>query len=123
MTIFLNSLTQHSFNFFVPVIGMSSASSLGLTFVFALYTIGLLGLVFNRKNFIISMLAIEIVYLSVVVSFIILDRTVADAQGMIYALVLLITAASESALGLGILIVLFRFGGSIEFGSYESLGG
>jgi len=62
-------------------------------------------------------------YLGIVTSFTIISVYTFDPVGQIYALTLLILAASESAVGLGMLIVLFRYGNNIEFENYQELRG
>ena len=94
-----------------------------LTLVFFIFLIGLSGLVFNHKNFLLTLFSIEIMYLGITLSFIIVSVTTQDPKGQIYAIVLLIIAAAESAIGLGILIVLYRFGQSINFEDYQELKG
>lgn len=88
-----------------------------------LYAIGLLGRIFNRKNFIVTRRAVELRYLGVITSFIIYGNATRDPRGSIYGLLLVILAACESAVGLGIILVLHRFGGTISFKDYEQLGG
>ena len=80
-------------------------------------------MIFNYKNFLITMMSIELMYLGAITSFVVLGVAAHDARGSIYSLSLLILAACESAIGLGILIVLYRFGRSIGFTSYQQLGG
>jgi NADH-quinone oxidoreductase subunit K len=94
-----------------------------LTLSILILIIGLSGIIFNYKNFLITMLSIELMYLGIITSFIIFSFCIYDPKGQIYALVLLIMAAAESSIGLGILIVLFRFSGSIEFKTYQELKG
>ncbi len=69
------------------------------------------------------MFCIELMYLGITICFIITSISTTDPKGQIYALLLLILAAAESAIGLGILIVLYRFGSSIEFQNYQELKG
>jgi len=69
------------------------------------------------------MLCVELMYFGIVVSFILVGIATYDPKGQIYALILVILAASESAIGLGILIVLYRFGKSIDFIDYQELKG
>jgi NADH:ubiquinone oxidoreductase subunit K len=69
------------------------------------------------------MFCIELMYLGITLCFIIVSISTSDPKGQIYALLLLILAAAESAVGLGILIVLYRFGSSIEFQNYQELKG
>jgi NADH-quinone oxidoreductase subunit K len=90
---------------------------------YLLFLIGLTGIIFNYKNYLITMFCIELMYLGITLCFIIVSISTADPKGQIYALLLLILAAAESAVGLGILIVLYRFGSSIEFQNYQELKG
>jgi NADH:ubiquinone oxidoreductase subunit K len=69
------------------------------------------------------MMSIELMYLGAVSSFVLHGTIAHDTRGLIYGLLFLILAACESAIGLGILIVLYRFGRSIDFSAYEELGG
>ena len=88
-----------------------------------LFLIGLSGIIFNYKNYLVTMFCIELMYLGITVCFIIVSVSTADPKGQIYAILLLILAAAESAIGLGLLIVLYRFGNSIEFQEYQKLKG
>jgi NADH-quinone oxidoreductase subunit K len=90
---------------------------------YLLFLIGLTGIMFNYKNYLVTMFCIELMYLGITLCFIIVSISTADPKGQIYALLLLILAAAESAIGLGILIVLYRFGSSIEFQNYQELKG
>ena len=90
---------------------------------YLLFLIGLTGIIFNYKNYLVTMFCIEIMYLGITVCFIIVSVSTNDPKGQIYAIFLLILAAAESAIGLGILIVLYRFGSSIEFKDYQELKG
>jgi len=94
-----------------------------LFFSFILFTIGLLGIIINTRNFLVTMMCVEIMYLGIILSFIITSVYTGDPKGEIYAIILLILAAAESAIGLGVLIILYRFGNSIEFTSYTELKG
>jgi NADH-quinone oxidoreductase subunit K len=69
------------------------------------------------------MLSIEVMYLGIITGFAILSILTHNYLCQIYALVTLILAASESAVGLGILIVLFKFGRNVDFATYEELKG
>lgn len=80
-------------------------------------------MVFNYKNFLVTMMCVELMYLGAITGFVLYGNVCQDSRGSIYALLLLILAACESAVGLGILIVLHRFGRSITFTDYEELGG
>lgn len=102
-------------------LGMSWTDSLMLFLL--LFFIGLTGIIFNYRNYLVTMLCIEIMYLGITVCFLIVGVSTADPKGQIYALILLIIAAAESAVGLGLLVVLYRFGRSIDFQDYQELKG
>jgi len=86
-----------------------------------LFFIGLTGILFNYKNYLVTMFCIELMYLGITVCFAIVSVSTADPKGQIYSILLLVVAAAESATGLGILIVLYRFGSSINFSDYQEL--
>jgi NADH-quinone oxidoreductase subunit K len=90
---------------------------------YLVFIIGLAGVVFNYQNFLITMLCIELMYLGIVAAFAIIAVFTYDVTGQIYALVTLILAACESAIGLGLLIVLFRYNKSVAFETYQELRG
>jgi len=94
-----------------------------LIFSFFLFFAGILGMIFNYKNFLITMMCVELMYLGAITSFVMYGTACQDSRGSIYGLLLLILAACESAVGLGILIVLYRFGRSVDFSDFEELGG
>lgn len=68
-------------------------------------------------------MSVELRYLGIITSFVLYGQATNDPRGAIYGLLLLIRAACESAIGLGIIIVLYRFGRSIDFAAYQELGG
>lgn len=88
-----------------------------------LFFIGLSGIVFNYRNYLVTMLCIEIMYLGITICFLIVSVATCDPKGQIYGLILLIVAAAESAIGLGVLVVLYKFGNSIDFSDYQELRG
>jgi NADH:ubiquinone oxidoreductase subunit K len=88
---------------------------------YLIFLIGLTGMMFNYKNYLVTMFCIELMYLGITICFVIVSISTADPKGQIYAILLLVLAAAESAIGLGILIVLYRFGGSINFQTYHHL--
>jgi NADH-quinone oxidoreductase subunit K len=94
-----------------------------LIFFFLIFFIGLTGMIFNYRNYLVTMLCIEIMYLGITVCFLIVSTITVDPKGQIYALILLIVAAAESSVGLGLLVVLFKFGKSIDFKDYQELKG
>lgn len=94
-----------------------------LQFSSILFFAGLLGMIYNYKNYLVTMMSVELMYLGAISSFVFYSSFAHNPSGAIYSLLLLILAACESAIGLGLLIILYRFGRSIDFSDYESLGG
>jgi NADH-quinone oxidoreductase subunit K len=92
-------------------------------FASLLFLAGLFGILYSYSNFLITMMAIELMYLGAVSSFVLYGALCYDTRGFIYALLLLILAACESALGLGMIIVLYRFDRTIDFDAFQELGG
>ncbi len=112
--------------FHLMATGKFSSIPVWVDYVFLFYflfLIGLSGIIFNYKNYLVTMFCIELMYLGITICFIIVSISTADPKGQIYAILLLILAAAESAIGLGLLIVLYRFGNSIEFQEYQKLKG
>jgi len=79
-----------------------------------LFTIGILGLFLVRKHAIMLLISLELLILAVNINFIIAAIFLDDLIGFIYSLINLTSAASESAIGLGLLIILYRIKGSIS---------
>ncbi len=73
-----------------------------------LFAIGIIGIFLNRKNVIILMMAIELMLLAVNMNFVAFSHYLQDTSGQIFVFFILTVAAAESAIGLAILIVLFR---------------
>lgn len=94
-----------------------------LTLGFLISAIGLYGIVFNFKNFLVTMMCIELTYLGVSLTFIINSLYFFDPLGQLYSLFLIILAAGEAAVGLGLLIVIFRIERRIDFATYRALRG
>jgi NADH-quinone oxidoreductase subunit K len=92
-------------------------------FCFTLFFAGLLGMIFNYKNFLVTMMSVELMYLGAISSFVLYGTAAHDTLASIFGLLFLILAACESAIGLGILIVLYRFGNSIDFKDFAQIGG
>lgn len=76
--------------------------------VTVLYLIGAIGLVLNRKNILIMLLAIEIMLLAVNLNFVTFSIYLDDILGQLFVLFILTVAATESSIGLAILVVFFR---------------
>ena len=73
-----------------------------------LFAIGIVGIFLNRKNVIILLMAIELMLLAVNMNFIAFSHYLQDISGQVFVFFILTVAAAESAIGLAILIALFR---------------
>jgi NADH-quinone oxidoreductase subunit K len=73
-----------------------------------LFAIAIVGIFLNRKNVIILLMAIELMLLAVNMNFIAFSHFSGDVAGQIFVFFILTVAAAESAIGLAILVVLFR---------------
>ncbi|MEE8287834.1 MAG: NADH-quinone oxidoreductase subunit NuoK [Nitrosomonadaceae bacterium] len=73
-----------------------------------LFAIGIVGIFLNRKNVIILLMAIELMLLAVNMNFVAFSHYLQDPSGQIFVFFILTVAAAESAVGLAILVVLFR---------------
>ncbi len=80
---------------------------------FALFMTGILGIVVNRKNIIVLLMSIELMLLAINYLLIVGSSAMDDLHGQIFALYILVVAASESAIGLSILVAYFRIRGTI----------
>ena len=73
-----------------------------------LFAISIVGIFLNRKNVIILLMAIELMLLAVNMNFVAFSHYLQDASGQIFVFFILTVAAAESAIGLAILVVLYR---------------
>ena len=94
-----------------------------LMFSFTLFFLGILGIVFNRKNLINLMLSVELMLFSASLNFIFFSIYWGICYGYIFALLIITIAAADSAVGLGILIAAFYIKRNITFESFSSLKG
>ena len=73
-----------------------------------LFAIGVVGIFMNRKNLIVLLMAIELMLLAVNMNFIAFAHFLGDLNGQVFVFFILTVAAAESAIGLAILVALFR---------------
>ncbi|MBT5117071.1 MAG: NADH-quinone oxidoreductase subunit NuoK [Gammaproteobacteria bacterium] len=73
-----------------------------------LFSISLAGIFLNRKNIIIMLMSLELMFLSINFNFIIFGNYLSDLTGQIFVFFILTVVAAESAIGLAIIVVLFR---------------
>ncbi len=88
-----------------------------------LFAISIVGIFLNRKNLLVLMMAIELMLLSVNMNFVAFSHYLQDISGQIFVFFILTVAAAEAAIGLAILIVLFRNLKSIHVDDLGSLKG
>jgi NADH-quinone oxidoreductase subunit K len=88
-----------------------------------LFCISVAGIFINRKNIIILLMAIELMLLSVNMNFVAFSRYLGDVSGQVFVFFILTVAAAESAIGLAILVVLFRNRATINVGEIDELKG
>ena len=84
-----------------------------LSIVITLFLIGVLGLVLNRKNILITLMSIELMLLAINLNFIIFSIYLDDTAGYVFVLFILTIAAAESAIGLAILTIYYRLKNTI----------
>ncbi len=88
-----------------------------------LFALGVVGIFLNRKNLVILLMAIELLLLAVNMNFVAFSHYLGDAAGQVFVFFILTVAAAESAIGLAILVVLFRNRGSIDVEDLDTLKG
>ena len=88
-----------------------------------LFAISMAGIFLNRRNVIIMLMAIELMLLAVNLNFIAFSRYLGDMAGQVFVFFILTVAAAESAIGLAILVVLFRNRSTINVGEIDSMKG
>ena len=85
------------------------------------FSISVIGIFLNRKNIIVLLMAIELMLLSVNMNFVAFSHYLGDAAGQIFVFFILTVAAAEAAIGLAILVVLFRNLDTINVEDLDSL--
>ncbi len=88
-----------------------------------LFSIGVVGIFLNRKNLIVLLMAIELMLLAVNTNFIAFSHYFNDASGQLFVFFILTVAAAESAIGLAILVALFRNLSTINVDDLDNLKG
>ena len=73
-----------------------------------LFSISIAGIFLNRKNIIIILMSIELMLLAVNINFVAFSHYLGDLSGQVFVFFILTVAAAEAAIGLAILVVLFR---------------
>jgi len=88
-----------------------------------LFCLSVAGIIINRKNMIVLLMCIELMLLAVNTNFIAFSRFLGDSAGQVFVFFILTVAAAEAAIGLAILVTLFRNRRTINVAELDSLKG
>ncbi len=88
-----------------------------------LFSLSIIGIFLNRKNLLIILMSIELLLLAVNINFVAFSHFLGDLGGQVFVFFILTVAAAEAAIGLAILIVLFRNRQTINVTDLDSLKG
>ncbi|OIO61313.1 MAG: NADH-quinone oxidoreductase subunit NuoK [Alphaproteobacteria bacterium CG_4_10_14_0_2_um_filter_63_37] len=88
-----------------------------------LFAIGVIGIFLNRKNIIVLLMAIELILLAVNINLAAFSHFHQDVVGQIFVFFVLVVAAAEAAIGLGIIVAIFRTKQTIEIERLADLKG
>ena len=88
-----------------------------------LFALAVIGIFLNRKNLIVLLMAIELMLLAVNMNFVAFSHYLGDMHGQVFVFFILTVAAAESAIGLAILVLLFRNLKTIHVDDLDSLKG
>ncbi len=101
------------------MIGLSHFLTLGAV----LFCISVAGIFLNRKNVLILLMSIELMLLAVNMNFVAFSRFLDDTHGQVFVFFILTVAAAEAAIGLALLVVVFRNRSTINVQDLDSLWG
>ena len=105
------------------MIGLSIGLGHYLALGAALFCISVAGIFLNRKNVIVLLMCIELMLLAVNINFVAFSREMNDAAGQIFVFFILTVAAAEAAIGLAILVTVFRNRRTINVAEIDTLKG
>jgi len=88
-----------------------------------LFGLGIAGMIINRKNLIVVLMSIELLLLAVNTNFVAFSHFLGNVTGQIFVFFVLTVAAAEAAIGLAILVVLYRKRATIEIQDLDELKG
>ncbi len=94
-----------------------------LTLGAILFALSVAGIIINRKNVIVLLMCVELMLLAVNINFVAFSRFLGDVHGQIFVFFILTVAAAEAAIGLAILVTLFRNKRTINVAELDSLKG
>jgi NADH-quinone oxidoreductase subunit K len=108
-----------------PILGKINMIILNINYILnivtTLFLIGVLGLVLNRKNILITLMSIELMLLAINLNFIIFSIYLDDLAGYVFVLFILTIAAAESAIGLAILTIYYRLKNTIRMDKIKNI--
>jgi len=105
------------------MLGEGLAVGHSLTLGAVLFCISLAGIFLNRKNVIVLLMSIELMLLAVNINFVAFSRHLGDPAGQVFVFFILTVAAAEAAIGLAILVTLFRNRKTINVSEIDTLKG
>ena len=88
-----------------------------------LFSLSVIGIFLNRKNLILLLMCIELMLLAVNINFVAFSAFLGDITGQVFVFFILTVAAAEAAIGLAILVVLFRNRRTINMQDLDTLKG
>lgn len=88
-----------------------------------LFGLGIAGIIVNRKNLIVLLMSIELILLAVNTNFVAFSHFIGNSTGQVFVFFVLTVAAAEAAIGLAILVVLYRKRRTIEVQALDLLKG
>ena len=94
-----------------------------LTLGAILFALSMVGIFLNRKNIIVLLMAVELMLLAINMNFVAFSHDLGDMHGQVFVFFILTVAAAESAIGLAILMLLFRNKSSINVDELNTLKG
>ena len=101
------------------MIGLSSYLTLGAI----LFSISIAGIFLNRKNVVVLLMCIELMLLSANINFVAFSHYLNDISGQVFVFFILTVAAAEAAIGLAILVTLFRNRNTIDVEELDAMKG
>jgi len=88
-----------------------------------LFALSVIGIFLNRRNLIVLLMAVELMLLAVNMNFVAFSHYLGDMAGQVFVFFILTVAAAESAIGLAILVVLFRNRAAVDVAELDELKG
>lgn len=85
------------------------------------FAIAVFGILINRRNVILLLMAVELMLLAVMINFVTFSATTQDISGQVFSMFILTVAAAETAIGLAIFVTYFRQRGTIASQAIDSL--